>query len=102
MAIAKKDRFEKKGIKVDLKMPATNFPPEKVIFEGKKLINLGKSNKEDLFPASIEDTDLMKASVEGNVGQYIYSSDSGDLYDLLLYIDEFDSIVLHGIRTRLL
>ena len=102
MAIAKKERFEDKGIKLKLNVPSANFPPEKIIYSEKKLVMLGKSNKEDLFPANVEDQELMNPVIEGNIGQFIYSAQNGDLYDALIYKDEVDDIILHSIRTRLL
>lgn len=102
MAIAKKNRFKKQNIKLDLNLPSAPFPPDKIVYDDMKLVNLGKSNKEDLFPVSIEDPDLMKASISGNIGQYIYSNQNSDLYDVLLYIDEGGDVIMHGIKTRLL
>jgi len=101
MAIAKKERFENKGIKQKLNIPGANFPPDKITYGDMKLTFLGTSNKEDLFPPSTQDADLINPIMEGNIGQYIYSAPNADLYDLLIYKDEVDQIFLHSIKTRL-
>lgn len=103
MAIPKKQRFIAENIKMELRgIPAIPFPPENIHFRDKKLTLLGKSNKDDLFPPSIEDRDLMIAIQYSRIGQFIYSADNGDLYDALLYVDEVENIVIQSIRTRLL
>lgn len=103
MAIPKKQRFKSENIKLELRgIPSMPFPPEKITYRDKKLVLLGKSNKDDLFPPSLEDRDLMIATQYSRIGQFVYSAENADLYDALLYIDEVDNVVLYSIRTRLL
>lgn len=103
MSIPKKQRFVSENIKMELRgIPAMPFPPEQITFRDKKLTLLGKSNKDDLFPPSLEDRDLMIAVQYSRIGQFIYSADNGDLYDALIYIDEVEHVVIQSIRTRLL
>ena len=83
-------------------MSSIPFPPEKVTYDGKKLVLLGKSNKDDLFPPTLQERDLILATTRGAIGQFIYSAENADLYDALLYVDEVDNVILYGIRTRLL
>lgn len=98
MAMKKADRYKREKVNQSLK---GNFPVEKFIYEGKNMTLLGTSNKTDLFPKNLEEPGLIKASMTGKIGQFIYSCDNGDLYDALLYIDETGTLVLYSIRTRL-
>lgn len=103
MSIPKKERFINQGAKILLDGVASiPFPPEKITYNGEKLVLLGKSNKDDLFPPTIQDRDLIIATTRGSIGQFIYSADNSYLYDVLLYTDEVDNVILYGIRTRLL
>lgn len=107
MAMPKKERFERINIKQVMEMNNPVFPPESFIYndseKGKRigLTLLGKSNKSDLFPPSIEETGIMYATTTGQIGQYIYTAHNGDLFDVLFYIDEVNNLVLLSIRTRL-
>lgn len=102
MAIAAKNRFSAIGIKIILEDVATiPFPPEKIFYNGMKLVLLGKSNKDDLFPATIQERDIMIATTRGVIGQFIYTAENSDLYDALIYVDEAENVILHSIRTRL-
>lgn len=103
MAIPKKERFINKGANITLEnVAAIPFPPEKITYDGKKLVLLGKSNKDDLFPPTLQQRDLILATTRGTIGQFIYSAENSDLYDVLLYVDEVDNVILYSIRTRLL
>lgn len=103
MAIPKKERFINQGAKILLEnVSAIPFPPEKITYNGKKLILLGKSNKDDLFPPTIQERDLILATTRSVIGQFIYSAENADLYDVLLYVDELENVILYAIRTRLL
>ncbi len=103
MAIPKKERFTNQGAKILLEdVSSIPFPPEKIMYDGKKLVLLGRSNKDDLFPPTLQERDLILATTRGAIGQFIYSAENADLYDVLLYVDEVDNVILYGIRTRLL
>lgn len=102
MAIPKKERFNKVRLNYPIQgIPAFPFPPEKISYNGLKLQCLGRSNKEDLFPTSIDDPVIARASMTGRIGQFIYVAPNSDLYDALLYIDETDTVILYGLRTTL-
>lgn len=103
MAMPKKERFTNKGANIVLEnVSAIPFPPEKITYDGKKLVLLGKSNKDDLFPPTLQERDLILASTRGSIGQFIYSAENSDLYDVLLFVDEVENVILYSIRTRLL
>lgn len=102
MAIAKSARFKKVRLNHPLTgVPAFPFPPEKLVYDGLKLQCLGRSHKGDLYPPTIDDPSIAAASMSGRIGQFIYSSPNADLYDILLYIDETDTLMVYGIRTTL-
>lgn len=102
MAIAKSERFKSEGVEIILKgIPTEPFPPEKFKFRDKKLSLLGKSNRDNLYPVSIEDTDMIKAMSDGKIGQFIYTDDDANIYDVLLYVDTVDQLVIYSIMTRL-
>lgn len=102
MAIAKSERFKSEGVDIVLKgMPTEPFPPEKFRFRDRKLFLLGKSNRDNLYPPSIEDTDMIKAMSEGKIGQFVYSDEDANIYDVLFYIDTVEQLVIHSIMTRL-
>ena len=100
MALAKKDRFISKDLKIELKSSSDVFPLDTFNFEGHKFFMLGISNKNDLYPLNIEEYGLHKAVVEGKIGQYIYTREDGVLFDVFMYSDEADYVILGGIRTR--
>lgn len=102
MAIAKAARFSKVRINHALQgIPAFPFPPDKFTYDGLKLQCLGRSNKDDLYPATIDDPSIAAASMSGRIGQFIYTNQNADLYDVLLYIDETETLILYGIGTTL-
>lgn len=98
MAIAKKDRFVHSDIKRLVKMNE-EFPPENFNYNELVLTVLGRSNKDDLFPASVNDIELQKAMTYGKMEQLICVSEQGDMYDACLYQLD-NSIFLYAIRTR--
>ena len=105
MSTAKKDRFVSKNLKFLLDTNGDpTFPPEKINYSSDggalKLSLLGSSNKDDLAPINIDTFDLQKAATYGHMGQYVYANENGDFYDLYLYKDEVEDIILYAIRTR--
>lgn len=101
MSIAKKDMFCHKDIRYTLEgVSSKPFPPEKIKYEGIGLSLLGKSNKTDLHPVSIEDNGLHKAALHGEIGQFIYTTKHGDLFDVLVYVDETESVNIYSIKNR--
>lgn len=103
MAIAKKDRFINKDMGLEITLCSPSFPPAEVEIPSveSKLILLGKSNKTDLMPTENLD-DLQYSFQTGNIGQFIYTSKNGDLYELCMYVDEVEKTILQGVRTRFL
>lgn len=100
MAIAKKLRFDNRL--VERVIENSSFPPSKLEFEGKKLLWLGKSNKVDLIPMSLDNQSMIKASLEGKLGQFVYAAENADIYEVFLFVDEVENVIFHSIRTRLL
>lgn len=94
----KKDRF----IHVEMKVLIDTdiFPPETFTYETMIMTLLGKSNKSDLIPINITDNDLIKAIMHGGMVQFIYTSNSGDLYDICLYKCQDSKVYMYGIRSR--
>lgn len=101
MAIAKKNRFISDKLNIKLNVPSIPFPVEAFKYNNKQFTLLGESNKDDLFPSNIEEPSLISANIDGRIGQFLYSSENGDLYDVLLYVDEFKEVILYKLRTRL-
>ena len=105
MSIAKKDRFINRNLKdvLDTEGDVT-FPPEKVNYAANegllRLSLLGSSNKDDLAPVNIDTFDLQKAATYGHMGQFVYANENGDFYDLYIYKNEVEEIILYSIRTR--
>lgn len=95
MAIAKKDKFITKEIEVIISEDSNVFPPKLVTYNNFKLMLLGRSNKTDL----IEETPQYERSE--NKGQFIYTNETGDTFDLSMYSDYTERVILTGIRTRL-
>lgn len=103
MAIPKKERFVLKDIRYQLEDLSPNpFPPERIKYNGMELILLGKSNKNDLDPVSIEDSGLHKAVLNEQIGQYTFVNKNGDIYEVELFVDETEVVTIYGIRTRLI
>lgn len=95
MAIAKKDRFGKRVVQIVVSEDSNIFPPKQIIYEDNKLFCLGTSNKADLIQTSDEYDRSEKK------GQFIYSSEAGDMYDCCMYTDYTERVILIAIRTRL-
>jgi hypothetical protein len=101
MSVAKKERFIRTNLRILIDTGGDNtFPPERVNYEDKRLSLLGASNKDDLAPVTIDTLELQKAATYGQMGQFVYVNENGDFYDLFLYKDEIEEIILYGIRTR--
>lgn len=102
MAVPQKERFIREGIKVNLMRYEGNFPPEKIDYDGETLTLLGLSNKNDLHPKdlNVEDIGLQKAVFNSQMGQYVYCSPNAVMFDVLLYVDDTECIILNSIRTR--
>lgn len=102
MAIAKKLRFVANNINVNLDMPTIPFPPLKFKTRELTLNYLGKSNKTDLYPGEEEcDVGILKAISNKQIGQFVYCSDIGDMYEAFIYVDEVENVILRSLRTRL-
>lgn len=95
MAIAKKDKFITKGIEVVVCEDSNIFPPKLITYNNIKLMLLGRSNKSDL----INETPQYERS--DKKGQFIYTNETGDTFDLCVYTDYTERVILTGIRTRL-
>lgn len=103
MALKKNQLFKEVGLKELIDNPTPEiFPPVRFKFKNLILWHLGSSNKNDLIPVNFDENtpELNKAITFGKIGQFIYVSEEGDLYDVCLYQDDKKNIYLYGIRTR--
>lgn len=101
MSIPKKDRFMIKDLEEVISEGGDVFPPESIKLANiGKLSLLGKSNKTDLEPSNISTAGLQQATITGKMGQFVFTNDAGDLFDIYLYENELGEVILFGKRTR--
>ncbi|MEG0728238.1 MAG: hypothetical protein RR420_01310 [Anaerovoracaceae bacterium] len=93
-------KFMEKNISKIVLDEAGEFPPTSFSYENiGTLTLLGISRKKDLEPVSINSEQLIKASMVGQIGQYIYATDLGEILEIYLYQNEESQIIMCGIRT---
>lgn len=95
----KKDRFIDTGLYIKVGQSDT-FPVESFNYKNLELVLLGSSNKDDLIPVNIESIEMQKIVTFGNLKQFIYVDQTGEIYDVCLYHDKDNNIYLYAIRTR--
>ena len=105
MAYRKKDLFTIKNIKPEDRIFIANadrFPPSDVKWNGDVLTLLGESNKDDLLKESNfpGDTEVIKAFEQKLIGQFLYTDDAAELFEVVLIQNETSEIYIAAIRTR--
>lgn len=98
MPIAKKDRFMDTNLRIVIG-DSEHFPPETFFYNDQEFIVLGSSNKQNLIPVNIDNTELQQIVTFGGLSQFICTDASGNIYDACFY-KQGNQTMLFAISTR--
>jgi hypothetical protein len=106
MAYRKVDLFRIPKILPKDRTPIANadrFPPAEIKWKsGETFICLGASNKDDLLKVDLfaDDAEVMKAFHQNLVGQFLYTDESAELFEVMIIQNEASEMYITAIRTR--
>ena len=105
MAYRKVDLFRIPKILPKDRLPIANadrFPPAEIKWGDEVLQCLGVSSKDDLLKEDqfADDAEVIKAFKQKLVGQFLYTDENAELFEVMIIQNEASEMYITAIRTR--